>query len=66
MILNVRATVSCRKGWVVGPNIFWVPAAISSRKDAIKRATSIDPSIPVAFKDGSARNNFLGIGVYWE
>ena len=46
----------------------WVPSApivISSRESAIKRAINIDPLMPVAFADGSARNDFLGIGVQW-
>ena len=39
---------------------------ISSREVAIKKATNIDSSMPVAFTDGSARNNLLEIGVQWE
>lgn len=31
-----------------------------------KRATNIDPLTSVAFTDGSARNNLLGIGVDWR
>lgn len=41
------------------------PIVISSREDAIKKATNIDPSMPVASIDGSARNNLLGIGDQW-
>lgn len=47
----------------------WVPVApiiICNRETAIKRATNIDPLTSVAFTDGSARNNLLGIGVHWR
>lgn len=46
----------------------WVPAAtviMCSRETAIKKGTNIDHLTPVAFTDGSARNNLLAIGVHW-
>lgn len=42
-----------------------VPVVITCREVAITRASNIDPSMPVVFTDGSARNNLLGIGVHW-
>lgn len=46
----------------------WVPSApvvISNREDAIKRATTFNPSMPVVYTDGSARNDLLGLGIKW-
>lgn len=47
----------------------WVSAApfiITSREDAIKKASNINSSMPVVITDGSARNNLLGIGIHWD
>lgn len=42
-----------------------VPVVIANREDAVKRATTLNPSLPVVFTDGSAQNDRLGIGVHW-
>lgn len=47
----------------------WVSAApfiITSREDAIKKASNINSSMPVVITDGSARNILLGIGIHWD
>ena len=47
------------------PWISAVPVVIANREDAVKRATTLNPSLPVVFTDGSAQNDRLGIGVHW-
>lgn len=47
----------------------WIVAAlvvIASREDAIKKATTLDPFLPVTFTDGSVQNDRLGIGMHWR
>lgn len=47
----------------------WIVAAlvvIASREDAIKKATTLDPFLPVTFTDGSVQNDRLGISMHWR
>ncbi len=38
----------CKAPWIVA-----APVVIASREDAIKKATTLDPFLPVTFTDGS-------------